>query len=271
MRRRVYEILNHPRPDDRPARFINIALLLLIAANVVASILETEAEVARRAPAFFEWFERVSVVIFTIEYVLRLWSCTADPSYARPVSGRVRMAVTPMALIDLCAIAPFYVELLLPGAIDLRFLRVLRLMRMFRLLRYARIADALAMMVRVLHSKRVELLVSLAIVVVAMLLAAGAIYLTERDEPETQLSSIPRAMWWAVVTITTIGYGDMIPTTAAGKVIGGFVAFIGICAVALPVGIVSSGFIDELNSRKRRATAPADARTCPHCGSALDG
>jgi voltage-gated potassium channel len=151
--------------------------------------------------------------------------------------------------------------------LDLRFLRVLRLLRLFRLLRYSRIVEGFATMVRVLQGKRVDL----AVAIVAMLLAAGTIYIAERDGPGTLFTSIPRAMWWAVETITTIGYGDMIPTTAIGRVIGGFVALIGICAVALPVGIVSSGFIEELNRKKRQTTAPADARTCPHCGDPLDG
>jgi voltage-gated potassium channel len=269
MRRRICEILSNPRPDDRLGRAISIALLLLIAANVLASILETDTELANHAPALFEWFERVSITIFSVEYLLRLWSCTADPRFAGALRGRVRMALTPLALVDLVAIAPSYVELLLPGALDLRFLRVLRLLRLFRLLRHSRIAEAFATMVRVLQSKRIDLVVSLAIVVVAMLLSAGAIYLAERDDPGTQFTSIPRATWWAVETITTIGYGDMIPMTPVGRVIAGIVAFIGICAVALPVGIVSSGFIEELN-RKRRQAASTDARACPHCGGALD-
>jgi voltage-gated potassium channel len=273
MRRRIYEILTTPRSDDRVGRFVSVALLLLIAANVAASILETEAEVAQRAPTFFEWFERVSVAIFTIEYVMRIWSCTTDPRFNGALAGRVRMAATPMAVVDVVAIAPFYFELLFPGTLDLRFLRVLRLLRLFRLLRHSRIADAFATMIRVLQSKRGELAVALAIVIVAMLVSAGAIYVAERNEPGTPFTSIPRAMWWAVETITTIGYGDMIPTTAIGKVIGGFVAFVGICAVALPVGLVSAGFIEELNRSRAKATETerASARTCRHCGGALDG
>lgn len=270
MRRRIFEILTNPRPGDVPGRVVSIALLLLIAANVTASVLETDLEMAQRAPEFFYWFERISVVVFTGEYVLRLWSCTSDPRFAGTIRGRLRMAVTPMALVDLVAIAPFYVELLLPAALDLRFLRVLRLLRLFRLLRVSRVADAFAMMTRVLQGKRVELAVSLVVVAVAMLVAAGAIYVAERNEPGTLFVSIPHAMWWAIETITTIGYGDMIPTTPIGKVIGGVVGFVGICAIALPVGIVSSGFVEEINRKKKAAMIPTDARSCPHCGGSLD-
>lgn len=268
MRRRIYEILTNPRSDDRLGRLISLGLLLLIGANVVASVLETDAELARHGAHFFYWFEWVSVLVFTLEYVLRLWSCTADPRFASAIRGRLRLIVTPMALVDIVSIAPFYVELLLPATLDLRFLRVLRLLRMFRLLRASRIADAFAMVIRVLKGKRVELAVALTVVAVAMLVAAGAIYFAERNEPGTQFTSIPHAMWWSVETITTIGYGDMIPTTPLGKLIGSLVAFVGICAVALPVGILSSGFLEEVNRKKRAALA--DARTCPHCGSAID-
>lgn len=271
MRQRIHEILTNPRPDDVIGRLISLALLLLIAANVAASALETEVEIAVQAPQFFFWFERISVAVFTAEYLLRVWSCTADPRFKGAVRGRLRMATRPMALVDLAAIAPFFVELLLESALDLRFLRVLRLLRLFRLLRNSRIADSFATVVHVLQRKRVELFVSLAVVVVTMLVSAGAIYIAERNEPGSLFTSIPRAMWWSVETITTIGYGDMIPTTPVGKLIGGMVGFVGICAVALPVGILSSGFVEEINGKKQRAAQPIAAHPCPHCGGTLDG
>lgn len=264
MRRRVYEILTNPRPGDVLGRLVSFALLMLIAANVTASVIETDLELAQRAPRFFYWFELVSVAVFTVEYVLRLWSCTVDPRLEGALRGRLRMATRPMSLVDIVAIAPFYVELLLPGTLDLRFLRSLRLLRLFRFLRVARIADAFGTVTRVLQGKRVELGVSLAIVVVAMLVSAGAIYIAERNEPGSLFTSIPRSMWWSIETITTIGYGDMIPTTPVGKLIGGIVGFVGICAVALPVGILSSGFVEEVN-RKKRGPAPVDAHVCPRC------
>lgn len=270
MTRRIYEALTNPAPGDRVARTVSFLLLLLIAANVVASILETDVELAQSAPRFFHSFERISVAIFTAEYVLRLSTCTADPRFAGRLRGRLRMAVTPMALVDLAAIAPFYLDLFLPGAVDLRFLRVMRVLRMFRLLRASRIAEAFATVSRVVQAKRVELAVSLAVVVVAMLVSAGAMYVAERNEYGTQFTSIPRAMWWSIETITTIGYGDMVPMTPLGKFIAGVVGFVGICAVALPVGIVSSGFIDELNRSRRQGDEPAAPGSCEHCGRPLD-
>jgi voltage-gated potassium channel len=263
MRRRVFEILTGPRHNDRVGRAISGLLLLLIAANVTASILETDQDIARRAPGFFRWFEVVSVVIFTIEYVLRLWSCTADKTYAQPIRGRLRLATRPMSIIDLAAIAPFYLEMLLPGTLDFRFLRALRLMRLFRLLRIGSLADAFATLARVVQSRRPALLVTLAVVIVAMVVSAGAMYFVEHSHAGSPFTSIPRAMWWAIVTITTVGYGDMVPVTAAGQALAGLVAFLGICSLALPVGIISSAYIEELNRRNRKDP-------CPHCGKVRD-
>jgi voltage-gated potassium channel len=275
MRRRVFEILTNPRPNDRVAKIINVALLLLIAGNVVASVLETDAELARRAPEVFRWFETISVAVFTIEYIWRLWSCTASPQFQGPVRGRFLQAMRPMALVDLAAIAPFYLELFVPGVLDLRFLRVLRLMRLFRLFRLGSVSEGFARLIRIIQAKRVELGVSISVVGVAMLLAAGAMYLLEHDEPGSPFTSIPRAMWWSIVTITTVGYGDMTPITPIGKALGGLVAVIGICSLALPVAIISAGYIDELaKSREEAAVAkptppPPSASTCPHCGRSL--
>ena len=271
MRYRIHEILTNPRPHDRVGRAINSGLLLLIAANVSASVLQTDPWFARTYADFLVWFERVSIAIFTVEYLARLWSAGSHPRHAGLVGG-LRFALGPMMVIDLLALAPFYVELLWPGMLDLRFLRVLRLLRIFRLFRVGRVASAFTLLTRVIRHKRYELAVTMALVLVAMLLAAGAIYAVEHDEPDSAFTSIPRAMWWSIVTITTVGYGDMYPTTALGQLIGGVVAFIGICALALPVGLLSSGFVDELNKRTASddEAAPGERRAaCPHCGRAV--
>lgn len=109
------------------------------------------------------------------------------------------------------------------------------------------------------------------VVLVATVLAAGAISMAESSQPDTQFTSIPRSMWWSIVTITTVGYGDMTPTTPLGQAIGGLVAFVGICALALPVGIASSGYMTELSSTTRSARALAEPPTaCPHCGENIE-
>lgn len=268
MRKRLYEILTHPAHDDVVGRIVNGLMLALIAANVAASVLETDADIQSLAPRFFEQFEVVSVAIFSIEYVVRLWACTADPKFKGPIAGRIKHALLLMSLVDIAAIAPFYIELLLPSVIDLRFLRVMRLVRLFRLGRASKLAEALAMLARVIRSKRIELGVSLSLVAIATLLAAGAMWVAERTIPGTQFTSIPRAMWWSVETITTVGYGDMVPQSPVGRVIGSVVAFLGVCTFALPVGILSSGFISELERQKKAAEGTLES--CPHCGEPLE-
>ncbi len=265
MRRRLYEILHNPRPGDTLGRAVSFALLLLIAINVAANVIETDAEIAARAPELFRGLEIVSVGVFTAEYVLRIWSSVEDPRFAGSF-GRLRAALRPMTIIDFVAFAPFYVTLIAPSSIDLRYLRVLRLLRIFRLLRSRHIADAFSMLARVIQGKRAEIGVTLAVVAAAMLLSAGAMYMVEHQQPNTQFTSIPRAMWWAIVTVTTIGYGDMVPSTPLGQALGGFVGFLGICALALPVGILSSGFIEEIN-RKQQADGP---HVCAKCGHPQD-
>ena len=267
MKRRVFEVLNAQRPTDCVSRVITSALLLLIAANVTASVLETDADIAAQAPAFFVWFERISVCVFALEYLLRVWSCTADYRFARPVVGRLRYVVSPLAIIDLASIAPSIINIVLPGALDLRFLRVLRLLRLFRLFRFGRPAEAFGTLSRVIAAKGAELGVTLVVVLIAMLISAGLMYVVESGHPGSHFTSMPRAMWWAIVTITTVGYGDLTPVTPIGQALGGLVAFIGICALALPVGILSSGYIDELNNRKKARAAHG---TCPTCGQALE-
>lgn len=266
MRRRLYEILTNPRPGDRLGRAVSLGLLLLIASNVAANALETDLDVARSAPGFFYWFEVVSVLVFTAEYLLRLWCVTSDSRFAHPIFGRLRHAVRPLSLIDLASIAPFYLQLVFPGALDLRFLRAMRLLRVFRLVRAERAARAFGILARVVQAKRSELGVTIAILSVAVVIAAGAVYTAEHTQPGTPFTSIPRAMWWSIVTITTVGYGDMTPATPIGQVIGGIVAFLGICAIALPVGILSSGYVDEVNRMKAEIAASDATRACPHCG-----
>ena len=293
MKKRVYEILTNPAQGDRLGRFIGFSLIAL---NVAASVLETDAEIHAAAPHVFRWFETISVIVFTIEYVLRIWSSTTDPRVRRAFAGRLRTGLRPMMLVDLASIAPFYVDLLLPGVIDLRFLRVLRLLRIFRLMHIGPLAEAFARLVRVIQAKRLELGVSLFVVAVAMLISAGAMYQVEHELPNTQFTSIPRSMWWSIVTITTIGYGDMTPQSPLGQFIAGIVGFLGICSLALPVGIISSGYLDELNRKAptsfatqaaaqaatqaaaqaateaaaQAAPRTAPTTTCPHCGEKLD-
>ncbi len=274
LKKRIYEILTGSRKGDRLSNAVSAFILTLIAANVVVGVLETERSVAERVPAFFYYFEFVSIVIFSVEYVLRLWSCTSSRKYREPVGGRLRLMRKPMLVIDLIAILPFYLQVFLPG-FDLRFIRVLRLFRIFRILRVGHLAESFQTLVNVLREKREGLALSLVVLLVVVVLSSNAMYIAE---PET-FSSVPAAMWWGVITITTIGYGDVYPVTPIGKFLGSIVGFLGVCVFALPVGILGAGFVEEME-RKRESRRPDTAGStrrrdvdavCRHCGRPLNG
>jgi voltage-gated potassium channel len=261
MRRRVFTLLSTAESGDRASRMVDVFLAVLIVANVLAAIFQTVESLYQAWHVWFDAFEIASVAVFTAEYALRIWSCTTDPRYRSPIGGRLRFALTPLLLIDLLAIAPFYLSSVI--TLDLRMLRAVRLVRLLRVLKIARYSESLQVLGRVLVAKRQELLVTLVPVGVLLVIASTLMYYTERDAQPDQFSSIPAAMWWGVATLTTVGYGDVFPVTAAGKVIAAFIALLGIGLFALPAGILGSGFVEELQ-RKRQPP-----EQCPHCGRSL--
>jgi len=261
MKRRIHEILAVGAPGDRLSRVFDVLLVTLIALNIVAMVLETVDACYTLAPNLFNWFEVVSVLVFSVEYVLRVWSCTASEAYRAPLTGRLRYVLTPLAIVDLLAILPFYLPFL---GVDLRSLRAFRLFRAVRILKLGRYSRALQLTGRVVASRAPELATTLSILFVVMLLAASLMYYAERDAQPDQFSSIPAAMWWAIATLSTVGYGDVYPVTLAGKLLASVIALLGIAMFALPTGILGAAFVEEI----QRAKSPPPR--CPHCGRNLD-
>jgi len=247
LKRRVYQVLEVAHPDDRLSRIIDRSLIALIVANVLAVVIETVEPIHARYEAAFWAFEVASVAIFTVEYLLRLWVCNEHLSLARdgPIEARMKFAVTPFALIDLAAILPFYLALIMPFA-DLRLLRIFRLLRLMKLVRYS---PALTTLGRVLHNERRALVGALLIMAAMLLVASTTIYYIERHVSPDDFGSIPESMWWALATLTTVGYGDVVPATPLGKIVGGFVMIFGLGMFALPIGILASGFASEIHRR----------------------
>ena len=260
IQRIVFRILDAEARGTRLERAGNAVLAALIVLNVGAVIVESIETVRARYGALFDAFEVVSVAVFTVEYALRLWSCTIDPRFAEPVRGRVRYATRPMSIVDLMAILPAY----LPGDpfLDLRFIRALRLVRMMRALKMARYSRSLQTFGNVLKAHTTDLGLVVVLLLVMLVVSASLMYFAENAAQPKVFSSIPGAMWWAVVTLTTVGYGDVFPITPWGKVLGAFIALLGIGVFALPAGILASGFTEELARRR-------EARKCPHCGGEL--
>jgi voltage-gated potassium channel len=271
LRRRVHEILEVVAPEDRAARLVNAFILGLIVANVAALILETVEPVYQLAPRAFRAFEVASVAIFSIEYLFRLWSCVEDPRFARPVAGRLRFVFTPMALVDLCSILPFYLPLV---RVDARFVRALRLLRLFRIAKLGRYSTALQTLGRVARAKKEELVAALSLLVLLLVISSTLVYHAEHSAQPDKFSSIPAAMWWGIVTLATVGYGDVCPVTAIGKILGGVIAVLGIGLFALPTGILGAGFMDDLQRRRAEEAgaakpAPGSSQVCPHCGKEI--
>jgi len=262
LKKRVHAILDPAGGEGAASRVFGIFIVTLISLNIVALALETVKSVRDLCPGFFLAFEVVSVLIFTAEYLLRLWSCTAMREYSSPIGGRLRFAVSPLALIDLLAVLPFYLPFL---GIDLRFVRAVRLMRLFRVAKLGRYSQAVRTLGKVFVAKKEELGVTLSVLLILLLISSCLMYIAEHDAQPEAFSSIPAAMWWSVTTLTTVGYGDIYPVTIWGKALAAVVAILGIGVFALPTGIIGAGFVEEMQARKKRPSV----RTCPHCGGHL--
>ena len=258
MKKRLHEILEEARPGDQASRSFDIFLISLITLNAVALILGTVEGIHELSPQAFLAIEVVSVAIFTVEYVLRVWACTVNPKYAHPVTGRLRFMFSPIVLIDLLAIAPFYVALF-PSLhkVDLRLLRAVRLLA--RLARLGRYFSGLRTLSRVVYAKRSELLTVLLVLSILLFIASSLMYFAENGAQPDKFANIPQAIWWSVITLTTVGYGDVVPVTVMGRLLAGVIAIVGIGLFALPAGILGSGFIEEIRGNKDAASI------CPHC------
>ncbi len=244
-RRHVFEILELSGNRQGLAVLAQLLLAALILLNVIAVIVGSYAPVARSIIVELHWFKIVSIGIFTVEIVARVWLCTDDPygHYRHPVIGRLRYLVTVQTLIDIAAIMPFYFGL----ALDLRFLRAFRLMRALRLTVYGAAVESLAV---VFHNERRSLFGAFVVMIILLIVASSLVYFVERTAQPEAFASIPHAMWWGLATLTTVGYGDVTPITALGRLFGGIVTILGVGMFALPAGILASGYARELRRRE---------------------
>ena len=261
IRRRTFELFE-PNLGGRIGYRLDWAIMLLIVLNVVAVILETVDTLALAYGSFFYWFEVASVIVFSVEYVARVWSAVEKEGYTGPITGRLSFASKPLLVVDLVAILPFYLAL---GGVntDLRFLRALRLVRLFRLLKLARYSSALQSLGDVFADKKEKLVLAFFMNGLLLVVASSVMYYIEHPQQPEAFSSIPKAFWWGVATLTTVGYGDVHPITPVGQFVGGVIAMLGIGLFALPASILASGFIEQADKEKQEAC-------CPHCGESLE-
>lgn len=245
---RIYQILEKADQGDHTSKVVDLFLMGLILLNIIAVIIETVESIRIQYAVFFEYFEFFSIIVFASEYILRVWTCTEDPYYKGAIIGRIKYIFSFMALIDLIALIPFFLPKLVQ--LDGRFLRGLRLLRIFRLLKFTRYSKAMKLISKVLRAKREELTVAMVIAGLLLVLISCLMYFVEHNEQPEAFSSIPATMWWGVATLTTVGYGDVYPVTVLGKILGGFMAIMGVGVFALPAGILATGFNDILIEKK---------------------
>jgi len=256
----VYNVVEIADSQNNISKFFDIFIINLIFLNIMAVILETVVSIGDAYGGLFLIFEAFSVAVFTIEYIARLWTCDLKKDCGPGLRGRLKYALTPMALIDLLAILPFYLSIFV--VLDLRFLRMLRLFRILRLLKLVRYFETLRKMGHVLKVKKEELTITISVVIILLVFASSFMYFIENSAQPDNFSSIPASMWWAVATLTTVGYGDVYPVTPLGKALGSFIAMLGVGMVALPAGILGSGFMEMIQKDR-------EEKTCPHCGKLL--
>ncbi|MDJ0812361.1 MAG: ion transporter [Woeseiaceae bacterium] len=256
----VFRLLETAQPDDTASRVVDILLIALIICSVAAVVLESMPAVEEQYGDAIYWFDVFVIAVFSVEYLLRVWSCIEDreTSGGNAFTRRFRFIFSFHAIIDLLAILPFYLSAFVaPGVADMRLLRAIRLIRVLKLTRYF---ATLNMLIIAVKENGRALAASFLILVTIMLFAAAGMYHFERASQPQDFGSIPAAMWWAFATLTTVGYGDVTPITNGGKIFGALIAVVGIGMVALPTSILATGYARQLKlSMDRYADKASEA------------
>ena len=260
---RVFDIISKDDGDDRASRSFDLLIMALILLSVTSIVLESFDSLAAKYRTVFRAFEFFTVVVFTVEYLARIW--TADLKYPNAAHPRLKYIFSFMALIDLMAILPFYLPFI---AADMRYLRMVRLFRLFRLFRVfklGRYIDALQTIVQVIRLSASRLIMSLALCAFVMLFSAIVMYTVEKPVQPEQFPNVVSSLWWAICTLTTVGYGDVYPVTGVGRFFAAFISLVGIGIIAIPTGIIAAGFSEVISGKQ----AQEDKKFCPYCGKKL--
>lgn len=264
MKSKIFNIVQKGENGHRLNRGFDYFIMVLIILSVIAIVFESIPVINNVFSTYLNAFNLFAIIVFTIEYFLRIY--VSDLTH--PSNGRIKSAFkfifSGYGIIDLLSILPFYLPMLIK--MDLRFLRALRLTRFLRILKVNRYNNSLSLIGSVIKEKRSELAVTGFVTFLVLLLASFLMYYIEADQQPEQFPNILASFWWAVATLTTVGYGDIYPITAAGKVISGIIALLGIGLVALPTGIIGAGFMNKVEEKRKKKSI----NHCPHCGNKLD-
>ncbi|MCP4545220.1 MAG: ion transporter [bacterium] len=263
LRARIHEIIFEA--DTAAGRFFDLALIWSILISVVAVMLDSVAVIQARYGTVLTVVEWVFTILFTLEYLLRLW-CIGKP---------LRYAFSFFGLVDLLAVLPTYLSLILPGSHYLLVIRILRVLRIFRVLKLVQYLNEAQIMVHALRSAGRKIIVFFATVITLVVIFGSVMYIVEGEA--NGFTSIPRSIYWAIVTMTTVGYGDISPQTAMGQSIAAVIMLIGFTIIAVPTGIVASEMTRAQRGEVNTQVCPecaaeghdTDARHCKMCGTPL--
>ena len=261
----VFDIVSKDDGDNPASRSFDLLIMSLIVLSIAAIVLESFADLAEKYGAVFRGFEVFTVVVFTVEYLARIW--TADLLYPEKKHPRLAYMLSFMAVMDLLAILPFYLPFI---SADMRYLRMVRLFRLFRLFRVfklGRYVDALQTIVKVIRLSLSRLVISMVLCFFVMLFSAIIMYTVENPVQPEQFPNVIASLWWAICTLTTVGYGDVYPITAVGRFFAAIISLVGIGIIAIPTGIIAAGFSSVIS--EGRGEGSGERRFCPYCGKKL--
>ena len=258
LKQKTHELVEHNE-------YFSYSIILLIILNVLVISFDTVSTVHDKYESDLNKFEIITVAAFTIEYVLRIWSYHGD---------RLKYMFKVYSVIDLLAILPFYFVLFINNVIpnifpnlvtldtatNISILRIARLFRFAMVLKITRYSESLQLFGRVLRRSKVELVASMLVIFIILIISSVLVYFAEHIENKEKFGSIPAAVWWGVITLTTVGYGDVYPITPLGKFLGAIIMLLSIGLFALPSGIIAAGFIEEIKCKDV---------VCPHCGKKM--
>jgi len=246
--------------ESKISKLFNYFIFFLIILSILSIVLESISDFVNDYKTYLEWFSFFSIFIFSIEYILRVYISDITHPSKNKFNSMLKFIFSTHGIIDLFAILPFYLPFLVK--VDLRFLRILRLTKVLRIFKVNRYTNSLNLIGCVIKEKKPELLITGFITLLTIIIASFLIYYAENEAQPEKFPDILSSIWWAVATLTTVGYGDVYPITSIGKIISGFIALLGIGIIALPTGLISSGFMDKIQESKKE-------KTCPYCNKKL--
>lgn len=260
---KVYKIISVDEDGYIPSRIFDSVIMIIIIISVISVILSTFDNIPGFITTCLNKFEYVSITAFSFEYIARIWTANLLYPDKGPIMSRLKYIFSFMAIIDFISILPFYLPFI--TKIDLRSLRALRLVRMFRVFKLGRYIAALNTIALVFKKKKEQLISSMAVVIVLMVISSILIYFFEHEAQPEIFQNAFSGLWWSIATLTTVGYGDIYPVTMMGKILSSFIAILGIGIVAVPTGIISAGFSDDLENDDEKDIV----EYCPYCGKKI--